>query len=78
MELSQGRTRSVLEYIYLLPDVAVETQWAKSKFAAVGLSSSNLIYKDDNKTEEDVERSRRVAFKVITNAETQIRKIIEN
>lgn len=78
MELSQGRTRSVLEYIYLLPEVAFERQWVKSKFAAVGLSSSNLIYKDDNKTVEDVERSRRVAFKVITNAETQIRKIIEN
>lgn len=78
MELSQGRTRSVLEFIYLLPAVAVERQWVKSKFAAVGLSSSNLIYKDENKTIEDIERSRRVTFRVITNAETQIRKIIEN
>lgn len=78
MELSQGRTRSVLEFIYLLPEVAVERRWVKSKFAAVGLSSSNLIYKDKNKRIEDVERSRRVTFRVITNSETQIRKIIES
>jgi len=78
MELSQGRTRSVLEFIYLLPEVAAEQLWVKSKFAAVGLSSSNLIYKDESRTVEDIERSRRVTFRVITNAETQIRKIIES
>lgn len=78
MELSQGRTRSVLEFVYLLPAVSTERHWVKSKFAAVGLSSSQLIYKDMTKKEEDVERSRRVTFKVITNAETQIRKIISN
>lgn len=76
MELSQGRTRSVLEHVYFSPSVASERPWIKSKFAAVGLSSSQLVY--DAQGNEDEERSRRVAFKVITNAETQIRKIIAN
>src|SRR5699024_5475937 len=76
MELSQGRTRSVLEYVYSLPQVVDDRFWVKSKFAAVGLSSSQLVY--DLQGLEDTERSRRVSFKVITNAETQIRKIIAN
>lgn len=76
MELSQGRTRSVLEYVYSLPQVVHDKSWVKSKFAAVGLSSSQLVY--DMQGAEDAERSRRVSFKVITNAETQIRKIIAN
>lgn len=74
MELSQGRTRSVLEYVYLLPEVATDRSWIKSKFAAVGLSSSQLVF--DAQGLEDDQRSRRVSFKVMTNAETQIRKII--
>lgn len=76
MELSQGRTRTVLEYVYSLPAVVEDKDWVKSKFAAVGLSSSQLVY--DVEGIEDEERSRRVSFKVITNAETQIRKIIAN
>lgn len=74
MELSQGRTRSVLEYVYLLPKVTTDRSWIKSKFAAVGLSSSQLVF--DEQGLEDDQRSRRVSFKVMTNAETQIRKII--
>ncbi len=74
MELSQGRTRSVLEYVYLLPEVATDRSWIKSKFAAVGLSSSQLVF--DAQGLEDDQRSRRVSFKVMTNAETQIIKIM--
>lgn len=76
MELSQGRTRSVLQYIYMLPAVAEDRSWVKQKFAAVGFSSSNLIL--DEFGLEDTERSKRVSFKVNTNAETQIRKIVAN
>lgn len=76
MELSQGRTRAVLNYIYFLPDVFNDKKWIKDKFSAVGFSSAHVILNEDN--EEDVERSRRVSFKVMTNAETQIRKIIAN
>lgn len=75
MELSQGRTRSVLEYIYSLPAIYRDKAWVKSKFAAVGYSSSQLVYRNNI---EDREASRRVTFKVVTNAEAQIYKILSN
>jgi len=74
MDLSQGRTRSVLNYVYNLPGVAAYRPWIKSNIAAVGLSSSKL--KTDSSGQEDPERSRRVTFRVISNADAQIRKIL--
>jgi outer membrane protein OmpA-like peptidoglycan-associated protein len=74
MKLSQGRTRSVLEYIYNLNEVEVHTKWIKKHIAAVGFSSSKVIIKDGI---EDKRGSRRVSFRVITNSEIQIRKILE-
>jgi outer membrane protein OmpA-like peptidoglycan-associated protein len=76
MELSQGRTRSVLLYAYEINGIVENRAWVKENIAAVGFSSSRLIKKVDGS--EDRERSRRVSFRVITNAETQIRKILEN
>lgn len=77
MELSQGRTRAVLEYVYMLHDAQYyfEKDWIKKHIAAVGLSSSRSIV-DDNGI-ENRERSRRVSFRVVTNAEVQIRRILE-
>ncbi len=75
MWLSQGRTRSVLQYVYSLKSVGREKHWIKKYIAAVGFSSSRLVIGEDG--EENRERSRRVTFRVITNAETQIRQIIE-
>lgn len=74
MELSQGRTRSVLQFVYTLPAVEKEQSWIKNKFAAVGFSSAHVLL--DREGNEDTERSRRVSFKVNTNAETEIRKIL--
>lgn len=75
MELSQGRTRSVLRYAYGLPQIPGEQKaWIKSSFAAVGFSSSKAVLGDDGR--ENMQRSRRVTFRVITNADVQIRKII--
>lgn len=76
MELSQGRTRAVLQYVYLLPEIEIDRDWIKNKFAAVGYSSAHIIL--DNEGKEDEEKSRRVSFKVMTNAESQIRKIVAN
>ncbi|MBL4764610.1 MAG: OmpA family protein [Colwellia sp.] len=73
MRLSQGRTRSVLSYLYSL--VPNETDWIKHNIAAVGFSSSRLILKEDGT--EDVEKSRRVSFRAITNADIQIKRILE-
>lgn len=75
MRLSQARTRSVLAYLMGLPSIEkTHYQWVKANVAAVGYSSSKLIMTKDGK--EDAIRSRRVSFRVITNAETQIRKIL--
>lgn len=77
MELSQDRTRSVLDYAYFNTSIDGHKQsWIKSSFAAVGLSSSRL--KKDAQGLEDSERSRRVSFRVITNADIQIRQILQS
>jgi outer membrane protein OmpA-like peptidoglycan-associated protein len=77
MSLSQSRTRSVLSYLMNLPSVEqTHYEWVKSNVAAVGYSSSKLVKGFDG--QEDAVRSRRVSFRVITNAETQIRRILGN
>ncbi|MCW7556033.1 OmpA family protein [Endozoicomonas gorgoniicola] len=75
MSLSQGRTRSVLEYVYGLKSSQSYLQWIRSNIAAVGLSSSKLIF--DKAQREDRARSQRVSFRVITNADIQIKNILE-
>ncbi len=74
MALSQGRTRSVLDYVYSLESVAPHRDWIKGNIAAVGLSSSKAIMIDGS---EDLLRSRRVGFRVISNADVRIKQIIE-
>ncbi|MGL4481966.1 MAG: hypothetical protein ACRCTW_05525, partial [Lactococcus garvieae] len=58
-----------------LPQVKSHQDWIKSHFAAVGLSSSRPVM--DSKNKENGPRSRRVTFRVITNAEIQMKKILE-
>lgn len=76
MELSQARTRSVLLFVQGLTPTKEDQAWVRRNVAAVGLSSSRLVL--DKNGNEDSERSRRVTFRVISNSETQIRKIIQN
>ncbi|MDN3683195.1 OmpA family protein [Vibrio tapetis subsp. quintayensis] len=71
MKLSQGRTRSVLQYGYSL--MPKESSWITSRVAAVGFSSSRLIKVDGI---EDPDKSRRVSFRAITNADIQIKQIL--
>lgn len=75
MQLSQDRTRSVLEYVMNLPQVSNQNEWLKSYLTANGLSSSKLIMTNGN---EDKEKSRRVEFRVKTNSEKRIVKIISD
>jgi outer membrane protein OmpA-like peptidoglycan-associated protein len=75
MDLSQRRTRSVLQYAYELPAADSHRSWLKRYFSAVGFSSSRPILNESGI--EDTERSRRVSFRVITNADVQIRRILE-
>lgn len=74
MELSQGRTLSVLRYLFEIPESHQYRAWIKANIAAVGLSSSKLIYEKSG--EEAVEASRRVNFRIITNSDEQITNIL--
>lgn len=74
MELSQDRTRAVLEYCFsLMPETDI--QWLKGLVTANGLSSSHLIVNANG--DEDKDLSRRVEFRVRTNAEKQLEDIAE-
>lgn len=75
MELSQARTRTTLKYVLDLPKVQKNIKWLRKHVTANGLSSSQLIFKENGK--EDQERSQRVEFRIITDAEIRIAKILE-
>lgn len=75
MRLSQARTRNVLEYVYTLSDVDSYRQWLKGHMVAVGFSSSHPVV--DDQGQEMREASRRVTFRVITNADIKIKQILE-
>lgn len=69
MELSQARTRSVLEYTITLPPVQKEYDWMIQKITANGLSYSQRIM--ENGTENPI-KSRRVEFRIRTNADEKM------
>lgn len=74
MELSQDRTRATLEYCLMLPEISPERSWITQILTANGLSSSKPILVNG---QEDKVQSRRVEFKIKTNSETQILKILQ-
>ncbi|EAT11536.1 OmpA family protein [Bermanella marisrubri] len=76
MALSQARTRSTLAYLLNLPRVQDEKTWLKTYLTANGLSSAKVIR--DETGIESGERSRRVEFKVRTDAEGKIATILED
>jgi outer membrane protein OmpA-like peptidoglycan-associated protein len=75
MELSQARTRSALTYALSLPQVSDQREWLRRNLTANGLSSSHPVF--DASGKEDEARSRRVEFKVRTDAENRIARILE-
>jgi outer membrane protein OmpA-like peptidoglycan-associated protein len=75
MELSQARTRTTLSYVLGLPAVAAQRAWLTRYLTANGLSSSHPVLNADQT--EDAGRSRRVEFRVRTDAEMRIAKILE-
>lgn len=74
MELSQSRTRSTLEYVFLLPQVANRKAWLIKKLTANGLSSSQTLLNSDGS--ENIEQSQRVEFRIRTDAEAKIKEIL--
>jgi outer membrane protein OmpA-like peptidoglycan-associated protein len=77
MWLSQERTRSVLQYVLSLPFIhnLPDKPWLKARLTANGLSSSKLILQPDGS--ENRRESRRVEFRVRTNAEKRIVQILK-
>ncbi|MGB0865962.1 MAG: OmpA family protein [Granulosicoccaceae bacterium] len=73
MALSQDRTRAVLRYLYELPRVAAYRDWVRQRVVAVGMSSARLVRNPDGS--ENQRRSRRVSFRLITNADAELAKI---
>jgi len=75
MDLSQKRTRAVLENVLSLSPVAADKDWLRERMTANGLSSSHLI-RSANGAEDPV-RSRRVEFSIRTDAKEQMVRVIE-
>ncbi|WP_237066807.1 OmpA/MotB family protein [Microbulbifer guangxiensis] len=74
LRLSQSRSREVLHHVQgLVPEAEVPGMLAL--VAAVGYSSARPVLRKDGT--EDPEKSKRVAFRVITNSEAQIHRILE-
>lgn len=74
LRLSQNRSREVLHFVHnLVP--AEEVPGILALVAAVGYSSARPVLRADGS--EDPEKSKRVAFRVITNSEAQIHRILE-
>jgi outer membrane protein OmpA-like peptidoglycan-associated protein len=74
MELSQSRTRTTLQYVLSLALVQGEQAWLRKFFTANGLSSSKLVTGKDGM--ENATRSQRVEFRVRTDADAKIAKIL--
>ncbi|TNC92307.1 MAG: cell envelope biogenesis protein OmpA [Thalassolituus sp.] len=75
MDLSQERTRSTLAYVLGLNDVHRDKEWLKRHLTANGLSSAKVVR---NASGDEVgERSRRVEFRVRTDAEGRIATILD-
>ncbi|MCQ2583419.1 MAG: OmpA family protein [Treponema sp.] len=76
MELSQGRTRSVLSYCLNDTDFPKEYEWIRSKIVAIGFSKSRPV--KNNNGDIDWEASRRVEFRIKLNSDNEIQKYLSN
>ena len=75
MALSQQRTRTTLNFLMNLSSVQHSKDWLKTHLTANGLSSAKVIRQDNGM--EDPQRSRRVEFRVRTDADGRIATILE-
>ena len=74
MELSQNRSRNVLEYCFNNHANENQKLWLIDKATANGLSYSKKILNQEG--EENFKASRRVEFRIKTNSESIVKKII--
>ena len=70
-KLSQNRSYKVMEYAFNISGNK-EKNWMNGNLTAHGLSSSKLVFKDKESSIEDRKKSRRVEFRIQTNAEIDL------
>lgn len=70
MRLSQERAQSMLEYILSLPTLSSHEKWMREYLTSSGFSSSKPIFNEQNLVDD--ERSQRVEFVIVTNAESKM------
>lgn len=70
MRLSQERAQSMLEYILNLKSLTSHEKWMRQYLTSSGFSSSKPIF--DEKHMVDANRSQRVEFVIVTNAESKM------
>ena len=75
MELSQARTRAVLDFSMKIPAVLDRTSWMRRTVSSNGLSSARLVMGPDGI--EDKHRSRRVEFTIRTRTKEILFRIID-
>ncbi|MGJ8723901.1 MAG: OmpA/MotB family protein [Roseibacillus sp.] len=75
VSLSQMRSLEVLSYCFRIQALSAEQPWLLRHLRANGLSFAKPILTAEGN--EDIERSRRVEFRVITKSEEKIVKILE-
>lgn len=73
MSLSQLRASKVLQYT-LATNLNGSYDWTRNRLQAVGFSSSKI--KMDKEGKEDKDMSRRVEFKVVTNAQDKLYSLV--
>lgn len=76
MELSQDRTRAVLQYCLELSAISAYREWAMKTITANGMSSSRPVLNQNNT--ENAELSRRVEFRVRIDSDSSIKEILED
>lgn len=74
-KLSQDRSLSVLNYVYMLQSVEADRDWLTDVIRANGVSYAKRLFAEDGA--EDLTRSRRVEFRVVTKSEEKIYTILE-
>ncbi len=77
MDLSQQRTRAVLEAILTARELEAYREWARSTVTANGMSSSRPAVRAGTTNAEDPDRSRRVEFRVVTRARERVMRVLE-
>jgi outer membrane protein OmpA-like peptidoglycan-associated protein len=77
MDLSQQRTRAVLEVILTARGLEQHRDWARTTVTANGMSSARPVFRAGNASAEDPDRSRRVEFRVVTRARERVMRVLE-